>query len=123
MRGLKYGTGAQYLCECTFAGRIRHKPLPLLAHLLVHQRFDSANFVSMKAAKRPITVTTFLVQAAEDGRFEVRDDLLVLGTSQNEMMAVWSAVELAENMSKSGCKARVIRRVEGDEVEEWPGLP
>lgn len=45
---------------------------------------------------------------------------MVLGTSQNELMAVWSAVELAQDMSKSGRKARVVRLVSGIEIEEWP---
>jgi hypothetical protein len=77
----------------------------------------------MKAAKRPDTVTTLRIQVGENGRFEVHDGSLVLGTSQNEMMAVWGAVEIAEEMARSGCKVRVIRVVDGAEVEEWPGPP
>ncbi len=76
----------------------------------------------MKAAKRVDTVTTLRVQAGDNGRFEVRDGLLVLGASQSEIMAIWSAVDLAETMSKSGCKTRVTRLIDGAEVEEWPGL-
>ena len=76
----------------------------------------------MASAKRHEGLTTLRVRADPNGRFEVCDGLLVLGTSQNELMAIWSAVGLAEQMGKSGRRSRVVRVIAGEEVEEWPGL-
>ena len=77
----------------------------------------------MKAASKPQTVTTLGVYGIPHGLFEVRDGLLVLGTSQNEMMAVWSAVTAAELMAKSGQTVRVVRFNDDDEIEEFVARP
>lgn len=62
---------------------------------------------------------TLRVRPLPDGRFEVRDGDRVLGTSQNEMMAVWSAVSAAEEMSRSVGMVRVVSIRDGVEVEEF----
>ena len=77
----------------------------------------------MKAATKPQTVTTLRVYGIPHGLFEVRDGLVVLGTSQNEMMAVWSAVTAAELMAKSGQTVRVVRFQDEIEIEEFVATP
>jgi hypothetical protein len=74
----------------------------------------------MSGADRPEAAITLYVRAGPHGRFEVRAGPQVLGSSQNELMAVWSAIGFAEEMTKSGRKSRVVRLVAGEEVEEWP---
>ena len=74
----------------------------------------------MATAKKAETITTLSVRPGPQGRFEVCDGSELLGTSENELMAVWSAVGFAEDMSKSGRKVRVVRLVSGVEIEEWP---
>ena len=77
----------------------------------------------MKAASKPQTVTTLRVYGIPHGLFEVRDGLVVLGTSQNEMMAVWSAVAVAEEIAKAGSLVRVVVLREGKETEEFVTTP
>ena len=74
----------------------------------------------MATPKKAETVTTLSVRRGSQGRFEVSDGSKLLGTSQNELMAVWSAVGFAEDMAKSGHKIRVVRLISGVEIEEWP---
>ena len=66
---------------------------------------------------------TLRVQAVPSGRFEIRQDDRLLGTSQNEMMAVWSAVAAAEQMAKSGRTVRVVARREGRDIEQFVARP
>ena len=69
------------------------------------------------------TPATLRVQSVSSGRFEVRDGDRLLGTSQNEMMAVWSAVGAAEQMAKSGQTARVVVGRQGDDSEAFVASP
>jgi hypothetical protein len=66
---------------------------------------------------------TLLVRPLSNGRFEIRDGEQVLGTSQNEMMAVWSAVAAAEEIAKAGGTVRVVALREGKETEEFVTRP
>ena len=66
---------------------------------------------------------TLRVQSVPGGRVEVRHGERLLGTSQNEMMAVWSAVGAAEQMAKFGQTARVVTGREGDENVEFVASP
>lgn len=67
---------------------------------------------------------TIHVQRISDHQFEVRDDdRKLLGTSRNEMLAVWGAVEKAEEASRSGCTVRVLVEREGREFEEFVAKP
>ena len=80
----------------------------------------------MKTIDDKNTPATLRVQSMPGGRFEVRHGERLLGTSQNEMMAVWSAVGAAEQMAKSGQTARVLMGRDGDDSEEFvarPSLP
>ncbi len=69
------------------------------------------------------TQVTLRVQPMPDGRFEVRHGDRLLGTSQNEMMAVWSAVSAAEQMAKSGRTVRVVLSQQGRDTEEFVASP
>jgi hypothetical protein len=69
------------------------------------------------------TGVTLRVQLVQSGRFEIRYGDRLLGTSQNEMMAVWSAVAAAEQMAKSGQTVRVIARREGRDIEQFVARP
>jgi hypothetical protein len=67
---------------------------------------------------------TIRVQRVSDQEFEVRDDdHNLLGTSRNEMLAVWGAVLQAEETSQSGCTVRVTVERDGREVEEFVAKP
>lgn len=67
---------------------------------------------------------TIRVQRVNDQEFEVRDeDRKLLGTSRNEMLAVWGAVLQAEEASKSGCTVRVLVERNGREFEEFVARP
>jgi hypothetical protein len=58
------------------------------------------------------------------GYFQVVDDEnRILGTSKNEMMAIWAAVIAAEEISKSGCSVRVVAFRHGKYVEEFVARP
>lgn len=77
----------------------------------------------MGSAGKKAALKTLRVQPGEHGRFEVRDGKRLLGTSQDEIMAVWTAVTVAEEMTKSGRTVRVVTRRKGDEVEEFVARP
>lgn len=67
---------------------------------------------------------TIHVQRIGDQEFEVRDgDRKLLGTSRNEMLAVWGAVVTAEETSKSGCTVRVLVERDGRQIEEFVAKP
>jgi transketolase C-terminal domain/subunit len=51
--------------------------------------------------------------------FEVRNGDDLLGTSGNEMLAIWSAVFAAEEIAKSGCDVRVVAVRDGRDIEEF----
>ncbi len=62
---------------------------------------------------------TLRIHAQADGRFQVRDGDFIFGTSQNEMLAVWTAVMAADELAKAGHTVRVVRNSRGREVEEY----
>lgn len=67
---------------------------------------------------------TIHVQRISDQEFEVRDeDRKLLGTSRNEMLAVWGAVLKAEEACTSGCTVRVLVERDGREIEEFVAKP
>ena len=77
----------------------------------------------MASAARKTALKTLRIQLGPSGRFEVRDGNRVLGTSQNEIMAIWTAVGVAEEITKSGRIVRVVVQREGVEVEEFLARP
>jgi len=64
-------------------------------------------------------VITLRIHVRADGRFQVRNGDLVLGTSHNEMLAVWTAVMAADELAKLGNTVRVVRNAAGRDVEEY----
>lgn len=69
-------------------------------------------------------IRTLHVQRVGDHEFEVRDeDRKLLGTSGNEVQAIWGAVLKAEEASKSGCTVRVLVERDGREFEEFVAKP
>ena len=67
---------------------------------------------------------TIRVHRIRDQEFEVRDeDRKLLGTSRNEMLAIWRAVQKAEEASQSGCTVRVLVKRDGREIEEFVAKP
>jgi len=70
-----------------------------------------------------ILQVTLRVQPLPSGRFEIRHGDRLLGTSQNEMMALWSAVGAAEQMAKSGQTVRVVLRQQGGDTEAFVARP
>jgi len=62
---------------------------------------------------------TLRIHAQIDGRFQVRDCDFIFGTSQNEMLAVWTAVMAADELAKAGHMVRVVRNSRGREIEEY----
>ena len=66
---------------------------------------------------------TLRVKPGRLGRFEVRDGRRLLGSSENEMLAVWTAVGAAEAMTKSGRTVRVVTHRDGEDVEEFVARP
>ncbi len=62
---------------------------------------------------------TLRIHARADGRFQVRNGDLILGTSHNEMLAVWTAVIAADELAKSGNTVRVVRTASGRDIEEY----
>ena len=77
----------------------------------------------MASAGRKSALKTLRVQPGALGRYEVRDGQRLLGTSQNELMAIWSAVSAAEEMTRSGRTVRVVAVHDGNEVEEFVARP
>lgn len=69
-------------------------------------------------------IRTIHVRRVSDQAFEVRDeDRQLLGSSRNEMQAIWGAVLEAEEISKSGCAVRVMVERDGRETEEFVARP
>ena len=62
---------------------------------------------------------TLRIHARSDGGFQVRNGDLILGTSHNEMLAVWTAVMAADELAKLGNTVRVVRNAAGREIEEY----
>jgi hypothetical protein len=77
----------------------------------------------MASADKRTPAMTLLIRPLGNGRFEIREGEHLLGTSQNEMMAVWSAVAVAEEIAKAGSLVRVVVLREGKETEEFVTTP
>jgi hypothetical protein len=62
---------------------------------------------------------TLRIHLHADGRFQVRNGDLILGTSHSEMLAVWTAVMAADELAKLGNTVRVVRNATGRDIEEY----
>ena len=66
----------------------------------------------------------FRVSSPERGRFEVRDDEdVLLGNSNDEIKAIWSAVLAADLVSERGYRVRVLVKRKEAFVEEYVAKP
>ena len=66
----------------------------------------------------------FRVSSPERGRFEVRaDDDELLGSTQDEVKAIWSAVLAADMVSERGYRVRVLVKRGDAFVEEYVAKP
>jgi hypothetical protein len=66
----------------------------------------------------------FRVSSPERGLFEVRDDNeMLLGSSPDEIKAIWSAVLAADLMSERGYRVRVLVKRGDAFVEEYVAKP
>ena len=73
---------------------------------------------------QPKLICTLIVQPLGQGPYEVRDDDgALLGTSADEVKAIWSAVQAAELISATGTIVRVLVMRDGAEVEEFVAKP
>jgi hypothetical protein len=62
---------------------------------------------------------TLRIHARADGHFQVRNGDLILGTSHNEMLAVWTAVTAADELAELENTVRVVRNAAGRDIEEY----
>jgi hypothetical protein len=70
------------------------------------------------------TTRILRVRPAGMGVFEVRDDDgALLGTSPDEVKAIWSAVISADLMSERGYRVRVLSKRGEDFLEEYVSEP
>jgi hypothetical protein len=66
----------------------------------------------------------FRVSSPERGRFEVRDDEdALLGNSNDEVKAIWSAVLAADLVSERGYRVRVLVKRGDAFIEEYVAKP
>ena len=66
----------------------------------------------------------FRVSSPERGRFEVRaDDDELLGSTNDEIKAIWNAVLAADLMSKLGYRVRVLVKRGDAFIEEYVAKP
>lgn len=101
--------------------RSRRKPrdededeLPMLDGEVIHS----------VAALLPSTLPTLRVCSRGLTQFDVFDqDGQLVGTSRNEIQAIWSAVTAAEELSKSGVTVRVVTAHESGDVEQFVARP
>ena len=76
------------------------------------------------AALLPATLPTLRVCSRGLSQFDVFDqDGHLVGTSRNEIQAIWGAVTTAEELSKSGVTVRVVTAHESGDVEQFVARP
>ena len=76
------------------------------------------------AALLPSTLPTLRVCSRGLTQFDVFDQNgRLVGTSRNEMQAIWNAVTAAEELSKSGVTLRVVTARASGDVEQFVARP
>ena len=76
------------------------------------------------AALLPSTLPTLRVCSRGLTQFDVFDQNgRLVGTSRNEMQAIWNAVTAAEELSKSGVTVRVVTARASGDVEQFVARP
>ena len=72
----------------------------------------------------PSTLPTLRICSRGLTEFDVFDqDGRLVGTSRNEMQAIWSAVAAAEELSQMGVCVRVVTARETGDVEQFVARP
>jgi len=80
--------------------------------------------IASVAALLPSTLPTLRVCSRGLTEFDVFDQNgRLVGTSRNEMQAIWSAVTAAEELSQSGTCVRVVTARESGDVEQFVARP
>lgn len=80
--------------------------------------------IASVAALLPSTLPTLRVCSRGLTQFDVFDqDGRLVGTSRNEMQAIWNAVTAAEELSKSGVTVRVVTARASGDVEQFVARP
>jgi hypothetical protein len=80
--------------------------------------------IASVAALLPATLPTLRVCSRGRSAFDVFDEHgKLVGSSGNEMQAIWSAVTAAEEMSRSGVTVRVVMARESGDVEQFVARP
>lgn len=76
------------------------------------------------AALLPSTLPTLRICSRGLTEFDVFDQNgRLVGTSRNEMQAIWSAVAAAEELSQTGVCVRVVTARETGDVEQFVARP
>jgi len=80
--------------------------------------------IASVAALLPSTLPTLRVCSRGLTQFDVFDQNgRLVGTSRNEMQAIWNAVTAAEELSKSGVTVRVVTARASGDVEQFVARP
>lgn len=102
--------------------RSRRKPVP--ADVEDELPMLDTEVIASIAALLPSTLPTLRVCSRGLTEFDVFDqDGKLVGTSHNEMQAIWSAVTAAEELSQSGVTVRVVTARETGDVEQFVARP
>lgn len=76
------------------------------------------------AALLPATLPTLRVCSRGLTAFDVFDqEGRLVGSAHNEMLAIWSAVTAAEEISRSGVTVRVVMARESGDIEQFVARP
>jgi len=103
--------------------RSRRKPVPPDEYEDELPMLDGEVIASI-AALLPSTLPTLRVCSRGLTQFDVFDqEGHLVGTSRNEIQAIWSAVTAAEELSKSGVTVRVVTARESGDVEQFVARP
>lgn len=106
------------------ARRSRRKPVPRDEEDEDELPMLDGEVIASIAALLPSTLPTLRVCSRGLTQFDVFDqDGQLVGTSRNEIQAIWSAVTAAEELSKSGVTVRVVTAHESGDVEQFVARP
>lgn len=104
--------------------RSRRKPVPRPDDDEDELPMLDTEVIASIAALLPSTLPTLRVCSRGLSQFDVFDqEGKLLGTSRNEMQAIWSAVTAAEELSQSGVCVRVVTARESGDVEQYVARP
>lgn len=104
--------------------RSRRKPAPRTDDDEEELPMLDTEVIASVAALLPSTLPTLRVCSRGLTQFDVFDQNgRLVGTSRNEMQAIWNAVTAAEELSKSGVTVRVVTARASGDVEQFVARP